>query len=184
MVQAAVFHEMAHRLHAVRVAPAGHAAVHRAAPGLGEGVEILVSRGDLLFAGQLELVGHVGLLPVDVPLGQHAVQLRAPVAAGLRLVVEEAGDRLAEIGLEMIVVRLIDLLQKPIHAILAGAVDAQLSVLPAEGGACTWVNFMIFHLPAGTCQESLPSRTCGAKSTRLSPSILPSAVTRPATAAM
>ena len=107
-VQAAVFHEMADRLHAVLVAPAGHAAVHRAAPGLGEGVEILVLGGGLLFAGQLELVGDVGFFPIDFPVGQRGVQFGAPVAAGLRLVVEETEDRLAEIGLEMIVVRLID----------------------------------------------------------------------------
>ena len=52
---------------------------------------------------------------------------------GLRLVVEEADDRPAEIGLEMIVVRLIDRLDEPIDAILAGAVDAQLSVLARAG---------------------------------------------------
>ena len=132
MVEAAVLHEMADRLHAVLVAPVGHAAVHRAAPGFGEGVEILVPRGDLLLAGQLELVGDVGLFPIDLPLGQHAVQFGAPVAAGFRLVVEEAEDRLAEIGLEMVVVRLIDRLEEPIDAILARAVDAQLPVL-AEG---------------------------------------------------
>ena len=134
MIEAAVFHEMADRLHAVLVAPVGHAAVHRAAPGLGEGIEILISRGDLLFAGQLELVGDVGLFPVDLPLGQHAVQFGAPVAAGFRLVVEEAGDRLAEIGLETVVVRLIDRLEEPIDAVLAGAVDAQLSVLAERRG--------------------------------------------------
>ena len=129
VVQAAVLHEMAVGRHTVLVAPAGHAAVHCAAPGVGEGVEILVLRGHLFLAGQLELVGHVGLLPIDVPLGQGAVQFGAPIAAGLRLVVEEAEDRLAEIGPEMVVVRLIDGLDEPIDAVLAGAVDAQLFVL-------------------------------------------------------
>ena len=88
----------------------------------------------LLLAGQLELVSDVSLLPIDVPLGQDAVQFGAPIAAGLRLVVEKADDRLAEIGPKMIVVRLVDRFQEPIDAILAGAVDAQLSVLgPVDG---------------------------------------------------
>ena len=107
-IERAMLHEMAHRLDAVAVAPLGDSAVHRAAPRFGEGREILVAGGGLVVAGQLELVGDEGLLPIDLPLVEHAAELGAPIAAGLRLVVEESADGLAELGAEMVVVRLVD----------------------------------------------------------------------------
>ena len=60
-ILALVLDEMADRLYPVGLAPATLTAEHRPAPGVGEGVEILIAGGGLHFAGKLELVGHVGL---------------------------------------------------------------------------------------------------------------------------
>ena len=128
-VERAVLHEMAHRLDAVPAAPLGDSAVHGAAPRFGEGREVLVSGSGLVIAGQLELVGDEGLLPIDLPLGEHAAKLGAPIAAGLGLVVEEPADRASELGAEMIVMRLVDGPEEPIDAVLARAVDAELASL-------------------------------------------------------
>ena len=125
-VQIGVLHEMPDGQHAMLPAPRGDAAIHRAAPGLGQGIQILVARRHLFFAGQFGLVSDIRLLPVHVPLGEHAVEFGAPIARRLRLVIEEAADGLAKIGPVMLEVRLIDRLQEPVHAILARAVHAQL----------------------------------------------------------
>ena len=132
-VELPVLHEVAHRLDAVLTAPVGHSAVHRPPPGLGEGVHVLEAGGRVVVARQAELVGGVGLLPVHLPLGQDGVQFRAPVAARLGLVVEEAGYGLAEVGLEVIVVRLVYGGDEPVHAVLAGAVDAERPALSQRG---------------------------------------------------
>ena len=128
-VERAMFHEMAHRLDAVPVAPLGDSAVHGAAPRFGEGRKVLVPGGGLVVAGQLELVGDEGLLPIDLPLVEHAAKLGAPIAAGLGLVVEESADRASELGAEMIVMRLVDGGEEPIDAVLARAVHAELASL-------------------------------------------------------
>jgi len=115
-------------------APVGYAAVHCAAPGLRQSIAILILGGGLVFTGQLELVSRIGLFPVHLPFGKNSIQFRAPVAAGLRLIIEKARDNLAEVVFEPVIMRLIDGLDKPLDTIAAGAIDTELAILSQCGG--------------------------------------------------
>ncbi len=132
----AVLQEVPDGLDAALFAPAGDTAVESAAPRLGQSILVLVPSRDLFLAGKRELPSDQGPLPVDAAFIEHPADLGAPVAARLRLVVEEAGDVGAEVLLEPLVVRLVDGLQVPVDSLLAGAVHqvtpAHLAGLPGE----------------------------------------------------
>ncbi len=129
-IQIIMLHEVPHRHHVMRPTPPTHPAVHPLAPRLGESIEILKRPGRVIVPGQIELVRRVRRLPIHTHVRHHRVEVRAPVARGLRLIVEKARYRLAEFFLEMIVMRLIHRLDEPVHAVLTGPVHCVLAALP------------------------------------------------------
>jgi len=126
LVKPGMFHKVAGGLYAMLPAPPGDAAIHGAAPGLRQGVQVLVARRDLRLARQFRFVGGVGQLPIHAPLSQHAVEFGAPVAGSFGFIIKEAPNGLPKIGSVALEVRLVNGLQIPIHAIPARAVHREL----------------------------------------------------------
>ena len=125
----AVFEKVPDRQDLVLVAPLGDAAEERSAPRLREGLAILVLSGGLLLPGQRELPGHQRLLPVHTSFLENAEDLGAPIAARLRLVIEEPWNPAAEVLLESVVVWLVHRPDVPFRAVAAGSVDEVVSAL-------------------------------------------------------
>ena len=119
VVHILVLHEMPDRNDIMFPAPFRHAAVHDSAPCFGKSLQVLVSGGGIVITCQLELIRHVSFLPVDLPFLQNHIQFRTPVAFRLRLIVEEAGYGLTKVVFEMIMVRLIHLLDEPLGTVAA-----------------------------------------------------------------